>query len=342
MTGGERTGGAERSPHEDEEEIGLTIPVRAYQHGIYPHSETLVRARRDLDRHRTTPEEVDRWFEKDLEDLVAVQRDAALDYFSDGMLRWQDIFRPIAAVCAGIESGALVRWFSNNAFYRAPEVDRIPTLVGIPEELADAGEVPMPRVATLPSPYMFSRAASTSLSRDQLMVGLASEALAPLAADLAGRGYEVVHLQEPWLAYFGIDDGAWEPFAEALGAVRDAVAGRAALVLHTYFGDASPHADRLRRLPVDAVGIDFVETDLDGLGADWEVGVLVGGLDGRRSLLERGDEVVAFAERVADRLRPPIMYLSSNSDLETLPRDLASEKVLRLGAAARRLEEVLA
>jgi 5-methyltetrahydropteroyltriglutamate--homocysteine methyltransferase len=320
----------------------MTIPVRAYQHGIYPHSETLVRARRDLERHRTTPEEVDRWFEKDLEDLVAVQRDAGLDYFSDGLLRWQDIFRPLAAACAGIEPRTLVRWFSNNAFFRAPEVDRMPALVEIPGELAGTGEVPAPRVATLPSPYMFSRAASTSLRRDDLMVGFAREALAPLAAKLAGRGYEVVHLQEPWLAYFGMDDGGWEPFAQALGAVGDAVRGRAALVLHTYFGDASPHADRLRRMPVDAVGIDFVETDLAGLGAGWEVGVLVGGLDGRRSLLEGEDETVAFAEKVAETLRPPRLFLSSNSDLETLPRDLAREKVLRLGAAARRLEEVLA
>jgi 5-methyltetrahydropteroyltriglutamate--homocysteine methyltransferase len=320
----------------------MTIPVRAYQHGIYPHSETLVRARRDLERRRTTPEEVDRWFEKDLEDLVAVQRDAGLDYFSDGLLRWQDIFRPLASACAGIETRALVRWFSNNAFFRAPEVDRIPVLAEIPDELAGSGEVPTPRVATLPSPYMFSRAASTALPRDELMVGFAREALAPLATDLAGRGYEVVHLQEPWLAYFGMDEGAWEPLAEALGAVRDAVRGRAALVLHTYFGDASPHAERLRRLPVDAVGVDFVETDLDGLGANWEVGVLIGGLDGRRSLLESEDETVAFAARVADALRPPRLYLSSSSDLETLPRDLAREKVLRLGAAARRLKEVLA
>jgi 5-methyltetrahydropteroyltriglutamate--homocysteine methyltransferase len=320
----------------------LTIPVRAYQHGIYPHSETLVRARRDLERHRTTPEEVDRWFEKDLEDLVAVQRHAGLDYFSDGLLRWQDLFRPVAAACEGMEARSLVRWFSNNAFYRAPEVERMPTLVEIPAELAGPGELPKPRVATLPSPYIFSRAAATELPRDQLMLAIATEALAPLAADLATRGYEVVHLQEPWLAYHGMDDGAWEPFTEALEAVREAVGGHAALVLHTYFGDASPHAARLRRLPVDAVGIDFVETDLAGLGADWEVGVLVGGLDGRRSLLEREDEVVAFAVRVAERLRPPVLYLSSNSDLETLPRDLAVEKVLRLGAAARRLGEELA
>jgi methionine synthase II (cobalamin-independent) len=52
--------------------------------------------------------------------------------------------------------------------------------------------------------------------------------------------------------------------------------------------------------------------------------------------------VVAFAVGVAERLRPPVLYLSSNCDLELLPRDLAVEKVLRRGAAARRLGEELA
>jgi bifunctional non-homologous end joining protein LigD len=48
-----------------------------------------------------------------------------------------------------------------------------------------------------------------------------------------------------------------------------------------------------------------------------------------------------FARRVAETLQPPALYLSSNSDLELLPRDLAGRKVLRLGECARALGEVL-
>jgi methionine synthase II (cobalamin-independent) len=152
----------------------------------------------------------------------------------------------------------------------------------------------------------------------------------------------VIHLPEPWLAYFGIDETSWSPFEAALQTLRDALDGRATVVLHLPFGDAAPHAERLRRLPVDAVGIDFVETDLDSLGSTWEVGLLAGCLDGRRSPLEDPEAVARFVADAAERLAPPTLYLSSNSDLELLPRDVARDKVLRLGEASSRLKELLA
>jgi methionine synthase II (cobalamin-independent) len=49
--------------------------------------------------------------------------------------------------------------------------------------------------------------------------------------------------------------------------------------------------------------------------------------------------VVAFAEHAAEVLGAPTVYVSSNCDLEFLSRDLAAEKVRRLGEAARRLKE---
>src|SRR5439155_3530339 len=110
--------------------------------------------------------------------------------------------------------------------------------------------------------------------------------LAPVCAALAGRGYEVLHLHEPWLPYFGIEPESWDEFEKALTEVRSALPGGTTLVLHVSFGDAGPHIDRLRRLPVDVVGVDLVETDPASLGSRWETGLLAGCLDGRSSLLE--------------------------------------------------------
>jgi methionine synthase II (cobalamin-independent) len=86
---------------------------------------------------------------------------------------------------------------------------------------------------------------------------------------------------------------------------------------------------------VDAVGVDFVETDLESLSGPWGTGLLVGCLDGRRSVLESVDGTAAFVRLVAERLEPTGLYISSGSDLELLPADLAREKVLRLGEVAR-------
>ncbi len=173
------------------------------------------------------------------------------------------------------------------------------------------------------------------------MMDLTREVLRPVAQALVGRGYQVIHLQEPWLPYFGIDAADWDDFEKAVGEVREATQG-ATLVVHTYFGDAAPHVDRLRRLPVDAVGIDFVETDLDALGSNWETGIVAGVLDGRSSPIESVEGTVGFVKRIAETVQPASVFVSSNCELEFLPRDLARRKVLRLGEISARLKEELA
>ena len=92
---------------------------------------------------------------------------------------------------------------------------------------------------------------------------------------------------------------------------------------------------------MDVVGIDFVETDPASLGSRWDVGLLAGVLDGRSSLVESVDATVAFAKEALERTGAPALFVSSNADLELLPRDLARQKVERLGEIAARLKEDL-
>jgi 5-methyltetrahydropteroyltriglutamate--homocysteine methyltransferase len=315
--------------------------VAAYQHGIYPRSEGVVAATRGLERGRTTGDAVDQAFEADRRDFVAAQQEAGLDYVSDGLLRWQDIFRPLVRLSGGLTPRTLVRWFDNNSFFRAPEVTGDLTVTApLPAEVSPKG-LPEPRVATLPSPYLFSRAAQTSDDRNALMMDLTREILRPVAQELVEHGFGLIHLEEPWLAYEGIEPGDWADFEKALQEVREASDG-ATLVLHTYFGDAGPLVDRLRALPVDAVGVDLTETDPEALGANWTVGLLAGALDGRRSVLEPVEGIVDLVRRAVDATQAPAVFVSSNSELEMLSTDLARRKVLRLGEASARLKEVLA
>src|SRR5919198_592492 len=94
--------------------------MQAFVPGIYPRSEALVQATRDLDRGRTTLEAVDAQVERDLQQFVAVQWQAGVDLLADGMLRWQDLFRPLVEASDGLEAGALTRYFDTNKFYPAP------------------------------------------------------------------------------------------------------------------------------------------------------------------------------------------------------------------------------
>ena len=315
------------------------MDVKAYQHGIYPRSEALVQATRDEERGRTTTEAVDSVFEDDRRSYLDLQREAGLDYISDGLLRWQDLFRPLVEASSGLDARSVVRWFNNNSFYRAPEPDGSPSFRQLPGYVLENG-IPEPRVASLPSPYLFSRAAQWDGDRDELMGTLAREILAPAVSSLTGAGYSLIHLEEPWLPYFGIADESWKPFESSVQAIRDA-AGDATLILHTYYGDAAPHADRLRNLPVDAIGIDFDETEADDLPAPWGTGLLAGTFDGRRSLTEASGDVSDFVADVAKRLEPTVLFLSSGSDLELAGPQAAPNKVRALGRAANMLREAL-
>ena len=320
----------------------MGLNVTAYQHGIYPRSEEVVAATRGRERGRNSQDDVERAFAADREDFLRTQREAGLDYFSDGLLRWQDIFRPLVEMCQGMDAHTLVRWFDNNSFFRAPEVTgELALSSSVPRQMEDDQDIPEPKMATLPSPFLFSRAVQTEEDdRNALMRDLTREILRPVAQELAGRGYRLIHLQEPWLVYFGMDSADWDDFEKSVGEVREATEG-ATLILNTYFGDAGPYADRLGRLPVDAVGIDFVETDVDELGAKWQVGLLAGVMDGRRSPIEPVEPTVEFARRAVETLGAPSLFVSSNSELELLPRDIARHKVLRLGEIAAQLKDLL-
>lgn len=304
----------------------------------------MVAATRGLDRGRTDQAEVDAAFRHDLARWVEVQRAAGLDFYSDGLLRWQDIFRPLVEAI-GPKPHTLVRWFDTNTFFREPEFANFPS--GDSNSPSPSGgwqgggetSVPRPRVSTFPSPYMFSRAARTNLDRNRLMVELAESVLRPAIDAAVREGSELIHLEEPWLGYTGISRQDWAPLRDALEALHRNVG--ATLALHVYFGDAAPHLEQLRALPIDAIGVDLIETDVTALGRGWDKGLVAGVINGRQSLVESTNSIVEVAGHLADSVRPTALYLTSNSELSFLPTSVAEHKVQRLGEAASKVKQLV-
>jgi 5-methyltetrahydropteroyltriglutamate--homocysteine methyltransferase len=298
----------------------------------------VVAATRGSDRGRVGPDVVERAFTDDLGAFIRLQRQAGMDFYSDGLLRWQDIFRPLVDAL-GIRPHTLVRWFDTNTFFREPEfAGNLPEITNLGPIVPDES-VPRPRVMTLPSPFMLSRAARTDRDRNRLMVDLVEQVLRPVADAGVTAGTAMIHLEEPWLAYHGIESQAWEPLREALNILHRDL--QATITFHVYFGDAGPFMANLRRLPVDVVGIDLIETDVGALGRDWEKGLLAGVIDGRQSIVESTDNLVEAARHLADTVRPRDLYLSSNCELAFLPTVVAERKVQRLGEAAQKVKELV-
>jgi 5-methyltetrahydropteroyltriglutamate--homocysteine methyltransferase len=299
--------------------------LRAFAPGIYPRSEALVQATRDLDRGRTTQGAVDEQVERDLAAVVEAQQAAGLDLLTDGMLRWQDHFRPLLEQADGLETGALTRFLDTNTFYRAPRATGEPRLQG-PLDERYVAPLAGPRLVTLPSP--FALALGTGLSPKTLAENVLKPALEGLEAELAV-------LAEPFLAR---EDADLDGLAEAL----ETLAGGPRLALWLTFGDAAPALARgAAELPVDGLGIDFYATHVDDVPDGFAKLLLAGVLDARNSLAEEPRELAGFVARLRERGVEEIA-LVPNGDLQYVSEPYAREKLARLGQAKTATVEAVA
>lgn len=314
--------------------------VQLYLSGICPRSEPLISATRGLDRGRVTEEEVEAAREADVERLVRLQLEAGCDYVLDGLLNWQDLFRPFVEHWDGLEAGPLTRWFDNNTFFRQPVLVGPVEGAPLPEAYARTDLLPKgtPWKAVLPGPYTFRALAEDRHYGDE---GKALEAiaaaLAATAADLGQRGFALIQLQEPSLGGDSLEGVDWTALREAYQVLYDAAP---TLALHVFFGPVSPHLDALADLPVGILGIDLYRERGEALTeATLRKAVALGCVDARNSLVEKPSDVAARAAELRDVLGPPEVILSPNADLEFLPLAVAEKKVRVLGEAKAKLAE---
>jgi 5-methyltetrahydropteroyltriglutamate--homocysteine methyltransferase len=293
--------------------------MQAFAPGIYPRSEQLVQATRDRDRGRTSQEAVDEQMERDLAELVAVQQQAGLDLLADGMLRWQDLFRPLLEASDGLETGALTRFLDTNTFYRAPHATTATPKLGGPLGERYVAPLSGPRLVTLPSPFALSQ--GTGVPALTIAEDVLKPALAAVDADL-------VVLAEP---FFGrADDAAPSELEEPLGAL----AGGPKLALQLTFCDARRALEQgLGELPVDAIGIDFYGTHVADVPKGFDKLMLAGVIDARSSTLEDPRELASFADRLRNEREIEQIALVPNGDLQFVSERIAREKLARLGAA---------
>jgi 5-methyltetrahydropteroyltriglutamate--homocysteine methyltransferase len=292
--------------------------MQAFAPGLYPRSEELVQATRDLDRGRTSQEAVDEQVERDFAELVSVQQQAGLDLLADGMLRWQDLFRPLLEAADGLETGALTRFLDTNTFYRAPHATTSTPKLSAPLDERYVAPLPGPRLITLPSP--FALADGTDVAPQAIAENVLKPAIDALDADL-------VVLAEP---FFGREDASPAELEPAIAAL----AGGPKLALQLTFCDARPALERgLAELPVDAIGIDFYLTHLDDVPTGFDKLLLAGVVDARSSTVEDARELAEFAERLRNEREVEQIALVPNGDLQFVAQPIAREKLLRLGAA---------
>jgi 5-methyltetrahydropteroyltriglutamate--homocysteine methyltransferase len=292
--------------------------LQAFAPGIYPRSEELVQATRDLDRGRTSQEAVDDQVERDLGELVSVQQAAGLDLLADGMLRWQDVFRPIVEAADGLDKGALTRFLDTNTFYRAPSAATAEPSLTQPLNGGYIAPLPGPRLVTLPSPFALSQGTGVEPGT------LAERVLKP---QIDALDAELVVLEEPFLAR--AENGG----LEKLGGALEKLSGGPKLALWVTFGSAATLFEQgLADLPVDAIGVDFYATKVNAIPEGFGKTLLAGVLDARSSVPEEPGEIAAFVGQLRARGVGEIA-LVPNGDLQYVSQAVAQEKLARLGQA---------
>ena len=324
----------------------MELTVQATLAGVHPRTEELVQATRDFDRGRADAKHLAQARSRDAAALVALQAKAGFTHVSDGLLGFQDLFRPFAEKVQGCKVGPITRWFDNNTFYRQPLVEAPLKRTGpvLKEYLERPKLAPGHQwKAVLPGPYTWAKSVDDRAygSTEKLLTAFAREALGPEVKWLAQEGFGWIQFNEPWLVKERPQPEEWEALQKAYLGLLDGVKVTSSIA--TYFGDARPVLNELFDLPADYIGIDFTATGLDAF-ADFQAtrGLQAGVVDGRMSIVEKPGDLVTLGRELLDATGVPALALAPSCDLEFLPRGIADEKVLALGEASRALQQEVA
>jgi 5-methyltetrahydropteroyltriglutamate--homocysteine methyltransferase len=267
------------------------------------------------------------------------QLDAGLDLVTDGQIRWYDPISHLAGKLAGVEINGLLRLFDTNFYFRQPVVrgaiTRREGMILSEYEFARAHS-PKPVKPVLTGPYTLARSSILSngvYKGAEALTDAYVQALAPEVEALAKAGAEVIQVDEPAI----VKSPAELPLLERALAALAPRKGSARLALHLSFGDPQPLYDRLQRLPVDILSLDFTYNPklADHVAAAGSAKPLgLGLVDARNTRLEDAATVAKQAERILSRVKAGACYLLPSCGLEYLPRDRARSK-LKLLAQVR-------
>lgn len=304
-----------------------------------PRSEELIGAFRRLAEGRESKENVVALARREASALIEMQRRLGITFPVEGQLLWHDLLRPFAELLEGATPGPLSRWFDNNLFFRRPIISA--NLLRTSSILDKYVFTDLVRGLNwkliLPEPYTFYRLSQNqSYSKwDDLVLDFA-EIVAEDLKSLGDSTPTMLQLSAPSLAEKRLSPDEVETIKEALKVVKKGFKG--ILMVHIFFYDASTAFPWILDADVDVVGVDLFTTELKGIeGFSFSGSLALGCMDARNSYVESVEEIRAALTSTAARIEAKSYHMTTNADLEYLPRRVADKKVERLAAAFQAL-----
>ncbi len=268
---------------------------------------------------------------------------AGLNVVTDGQIRWYDAISHLAGKLQGARINGLLRFFDTNTYFRQPVITGRLERTGpmVVEEYRFAQQkTSRPVKPVLTGPYTLARlsvAENGTASLFENMLEDYTRVLAEEIAALAAAGARMIQVDEPYLLKRPQDFPALARALDELAARK----GSARLSLALYFGDVTALYERLQKLPVDELVLDFTYSPrlVDAIaagGSDKELGL--GLLDGRNTRLEDVGTTTRQLERILKAMGSVSATLMPSCGLEYLPRDRAQLKLKHLLSLRQALE----
>ncbi len=303
----------------------LFMQYGCYLTGAFGQSQKLYAVRNEAKRGRDSESKVAEQIRKDTELMVQAQLEAGLDWIIDPLFAQYDLFQPLAEGVPGIRVGRQENWFNNNLFNGRLHIDgrQLQHLTGWsakflhPELLSKEGKW----MGILPSPYTILALSDISGYQDKKSgVRDLAELVKAEANHLASLGAGRIQYDEPVIVQKQ-SLGCLEKEDLELLQIAMSICGtilNTSTSLNTYFGDAAPLLSYLRDLPVDCLGIDGTETNLQPILQEKFPGkeIALGLIDARSSNPEEPEELSRIMQEVAEHCQPKRLWLTPNTATE--------------------------
>jgi methionine synthase II (cobalamin-independent) len=307
--------------------------ISSYTFGIYPRSEELIEAT------RKNTENLDSLFQKETEEYISTQKNAGLGFVSDPLLKWDDIFRPFSNL-SSVTPTALNRIYEMNTFYRVLSFDGQDLVGGgnIVQSNLDSS-LPKNKTVAIPEPFTFAELHTSNKfkRKEDFTINLAKMLRVEIDS-LVKSGFEAIQLLGPSIAYnnevdFGLVSDALKILTSGL---------EAKTILHTYFGDVSKKIESLLDLPVSGLGFDITTTPASSIEKHSFSDKLltVGIINSFNTAIEKPQECIKQVDEINAKTKPKESYVSTNFDLEYVPKEFAMNKISVLGEIARGAKDV--
>ena len=325
--------------------------AEAYLNGILPRSDLALDIGSAWLKGRETLENYHKFLEQETKEFIELQKNLDLNYIFDGQLFWDDFLRTIAASLQLHEEGsnadenAVTRQIYTNTFYRKPSIFKKIENKNNEPLIKDNSLDSIPngkRKVILPSPFALAYLSNgihkneDGTIKDDSFIEVLFDIAQVLNNEIKRlrkeKSVSFVQFNEPCMCYAEETKIFFHDIAKSLQIATENV--KIITSLHLYNGDASKFLPDIAKYPVDRMGVDAYNTDLNKFSSvEFDKFLELGVVNSKNSLIEEPEALAKYAKQAIEKINPKGIALVPNRPLELVPQEIAKKKIESLAKA---------